>query len=293
MIENGVYKRRWNAESWEDQQEDALKSWLLDRLESKRYWPQGKNQQRLQSTAQLADVVNGDEEFHQVAAIYRDRTDFDLPTLISELVTSEAVPLLPVERYKPSGLRKRAVWETTWELQRKEDRGDDVGDIKVPPKYGTADFLKTDYWRLRGKLDVPKERWVSFPSANRESDPSLVVGWAGWDHQQQATAIVSYYDARKNEGWSAEKLTPLLAGLDQLLPWIHQWHPEIDPEYNESAGDSFHALLNSELQELGLTIEDVRDWTPPKKAKKKTTKKKAAKKKASKKKSTKKKSAKS
>jgi len=27
----------------------------------------------------------------------------------------------------------------------------------------SADFLKGDYWRLRGKLDVPKERWVSFP----------------------------------------------------------------------------------------------------------------------------------
>jgi hypothetical protein len=33
--------------------------------------------------------------------------------------------------------------------------------IPVPPKYTSADFLKTDFWRLRGKLDVPKERWIS------------------------------------------------------------------------------------------------------------------------------------
>src|SRR5262249_49474479 len=31
-------------------------------------------------------------------------------------------PLLPILRYKASGLRKRAEWENTWELQREEDR---------------------------------------------------------------------------------------------------------------------------------------------------------------------------
>jgi hypothetical protein len=37
-------------------------------------------------------------------------------------------------------------------------------------------------------------------------------------------------------GWQAKRLMPLLGGLDQLLPWIHKWHPEIDKEYGESAG---------------------------------------------------------
>jgi len=196
------------------------------------------------------------------------------------------------------------VWERTWELQREEDRltttnhtneGNEdrsiqesessiraIRDIRgslpaipVPPKYTSADFLKSDFWRLRGKLDVPKERWISFPHCETEGDPSLVVGWAGWNHLQQGTAIVAYYDARKNEGWTAERLIPLLAGLDQLLPWIHQWHPEIDSEYNETAGTSFQTLLESEAQELGLTLEQIRNWTPP--AKKKAAKKTASK----------------
>ncbi|MEZ6048740.1 MAG: hypothetical protein R3C11_24815 [Planctomycetaceae bacterium] len=230
----------------------------------------------MQSISQLADKASGDQGIMQVVAIYRGREDFDLADLITELVESESVPFLPVLRYKTAGLRKRVVWEKTWDLQRKEDAGEDVGDIKVPPKYSSADFQKSDYWRLRGKLDVPKERWISFPNCETEGDPSLVVGWAGWNHLQQGTAIVSYYDARKNEGWSAERLTPLLAGLDQLLPWIHQWHPEVDPEYNETAGTSFQTLLESEAQELGLTLEQIRSWTPP--AKKKATQKKAAKK---------------
>jgi hypothetical protein len=246
----------------------------------------------------------------QVAALYRGRPDFDVAVLVAELVEGEAVPFLPVLRYKPSGLRKREVWERTWHLQREEDRlgqrieqlrqqlqtqqkeltGQPSAEVEktlsplrreiqakeqewkefgrsiaVPPKYSRADFQKTDYWRLRGKLDVPKERWVSCPHCQTESDPSLVIGWAGWNYLEQATALVAYYDARKREGWDAKRLTPLLAGLDQLLPWIHQWHPEIDPEFRETAGQSYQTMLEHDAHELGLTLEEIRAWTPPEK----------------------------
>lgn len=277
LIEKPEYKRRWNTESWEDQQRHVLKDWLLASLETERFWPD-TNQQvpRLQSVANLSDKLSTDPDFMEIAAIYKDREDFDLSDLVAKLLESESVPFLPVLRYKPAGLRKSAVWKHTWELQRKVDAGSHVGEIKVPPKYTSTDFQNSRYWRLRGRLDVPKERWISFPHCETEGDPSLVVGWAGWNYLQQGTAIVAYYDARKNEGWSAEKLKPLLAALDQLLPWIHQWHPEIDPEYNETAGTSFQTLLESEAQELGLTLEQIRNWKPP--AKTKAIKKTAAKK---------------
>ena len=272
-VESLVFKRPWwgrqgvygsASRTYPEWTRDALKEWLLDRLESPHYWSDpALHEPRLQSVAELTDKASGDHELLQVAAIYRGREDFNLAALVAELVASESVPSLPVVRYKTTGLRKRELWETTWALQRKEDAGEQVGEIKVPPKYTSADFLTSDYWRLRGKLDVPKERWISFPHCETASDPSLVVGWAGWNHLQQGTAIVAYYDARKNEGWSAEQLKPLLAALDQLLPWIHQWHPEIDPEYNETAGTSFQTLLESEAQELGLTLEQIRNWTQP------------------------------
>jgi hypothetical protein len=68
-----------------------------------------------------------------------------------------------------------------------------------------------------------------------------------------------------------------LAGLDQLLPWIHQWHPEVDPAYGETAGHSFETVLEHDAHELGLTLEDVRQWTPPEKQRKiPTTRKKKA-----------------
>ncbi len=264
LIEKPEYKRRWNTEPWSEQEQRALKNWLLDRLEDKRYWPGVE----LQSTARLADLASTDAEFMQVAAIYRGRPDFDVAALVAELVGSESVPFLPILRYKATGLRKRIVWERTWDLQRQEDAGKDVGDIPVPPKYATSDFLKTDYWRLRGKLDVPKERWISYPHCQTDGDPSLLVGWAGWDHLQQVEALVGYYDARKREGWDARRLTPLLAGLDQLLPWVHQWHPEVVEEFGESAGKSYQTLLEQDAHELGLTLEDIRNWTPPEKARK-------------------------
>lgn len=263
LIEKPEYKRRWNSEPWEEQVQRALKNWLLDRLEAPKYRQGIKDHPELTTTAQMADVASADVEFLQVAALYRGRSDFELAALVAELVEAESVPLLPILRYKSAGLRKRELWERTWDLQRQQDAGKDAGDIPVPPKYATADFLNTDFWRLRGKLDVPKERWTSFPQCSTEGDPTLVVGWAGWNHLEQATALVAYYDARKREGWNAERLTPLLAGLDQLLPWIHQWHPEIDPEFGETAGQSFQTMLESDAHELGLTLDDIRAWVPP------------------------------
>ena len=120
LIERPEYrKRRWrNAEQWEEQEQRALKNWLLDRLEDKRYWPRIE----LQSTAHVADRASIDAEFMQVAAaVTGGRADFDLAALVAELVQGESVPFLPILRYKASGLRKREVWERTWDLQRQQD----------------------------------------------------------------------------------------------------------------------------------------------------------------------------
>lgn len=68
---------------------------------------------------------------------------------------------------------------------------------------------------------------------------------------------------------TVKKLLPTcLAGLDQLLPWIHQWHPEIDPEFGDTAGQSYRSLLENDAHELGLTLDDIRNWQPPEKPRK-------------------------
>jgi hypothetical protein len=284
LIEQPEYKRRWNDEPWEEQETRALRGWLCDRLEDRRYWPEP----RLLSAARLADLVRGDPEFLQVAELYRGAPDFDLAKLVVELVEEEGVPFLSVLRYKPSGLRKRELWERTWEKQREEDAIDarvalpesdphhlsdaearaakarEVGTIEVPPKYTSADFLKGSYWSHRGKLDVPKERFVLYPHAERDTDRTPVLTWAGFAALQQAQALAAYALAMKQEeGWSAERLTPLLAGLLELLPWLRQWHNEVDPASGQRLGDYFGHFLDEECRALGLTLEDLRAWQPP------------------------------
>ena len=41
----------------------------------------------------------------------------------------------------------------------------------------------------RPLLDVPKERFISYPAAGRDSDSTELLGWAGWDHAEQALAL--------------------------------------------------------------------------------------------------------
>lgn len=272
LIERPEYKRRWNSPKWNDLEQAALRDWLLARLELPRYWPASADQPpQLTSTSRLADAARLDADFMQMAALYvqssAGHADFDPGQLVAQLVTSEAAPFLPVQRYTEAGLRKRAQWEATWALQRREDAGEDLtassGAIPVPPKYKSTDFLKTDVWRLRGGLDVPKERWVSYPGCERGADGSLVIAWAGWDHLQQATALAGFYlDMKDSEGWLPERLQPLLAGLLELVPWLAQWHNEVDPVFGERMGDYYQSFVAEEARAQGFTLDDLRAWQP-------------------------------
>jgi hypothetical protein len=268
LIERPEYKRRWNTPSWESLEQAALRDWLLARLESPRYWPRldgsgGDATPQLMSTSRLADVAGRDAEFMQIGALYAGHADFDLNPFVANLVAAESVPFLPALRYTDTGMRKRAQWEETWALQRREDAGENVGKIPVPPKYQSKDFLKTDFWRLRGGLDVPKERWISYPGCERGADGSLVIAWAGWDHLQQATALATYFiDMKEREGWSRERLQPLLAGLLELVPWLKQWHNDMNPDFGARMGDYYESFVSDEARALQFTLDDLRAWKP-------------------------------
>jgi hypothetical protein len=189
-------------------------------------------------------------------------------------VEEESVPFLSILRYSPEGMRKRATWEDTWELQRREDAGEHVGDIPVPPNYRPKDFLKTDYWRLRGGLDVPKERFVSYPGCERDSDGSLPIAWAGFDHRQQVEALWAYYQERKDrDGWGKDRLAPLLSGLADLVPWLKQWHNDLDRGTGVRFGDYFEGLLVDEARSFGRTLDNLKTWVPATKVGKRRSRK--------------------
>jgi hypothetical protein len=304
---NGFRQGKFNTTAKTDDLNAACTTWLVKRLESYfdidgRMSDDGRSTTELDitlvSVAKLADIARQDADFLKVGAYYRDDSAFDVTALIVELIDCESVPLLSVLRYKDSGLRKRAEWESTWDLQRQEDVIDarsklpkddhnylselnakemkrrEVGDIPVPPKYSSSDFANSNYWSLRGNLDVPKERWVSFPYCEGE-DGQLVIAWAGYDHLQLARAISAYYvDIQERLGGREDpRLPPLLACLIELLPWLKQWHNVVDSEFNVPMGDYFEGFIQEEARQMGKTVEDIKNWTPPKKSKKPVKKK--------------------
>lgn len=275
LIERPEYKRRWSTKRWKDREAAALRSWLLDAMEREELWFEerdGIDSPRPLTIYQLADSLRHDNDIQDVARLYAerhlDKRDVPLSTVLAAVVEPEHVPYLAALRYKESGLRKRAQWEKVWEDQRKEDEDGKRRDIKVPPKYTSADFLKHSYWSNRGKLDVPKERFVSYPDSSPDNDPSLLIGWAGWNHRYQAEALVNLLNDRLNvDGWRKEdpRFVPLLAGLAEVMPWVKQWHDEYDEEWEGNPAEDFNSALVAGLYGRDLSRDDLTAWRPEKK----------------------------
>lgn len=282
LIERPECKRRWAGESWEKKEKAALRTWLLDRMEEPSLWfalRDGIKQPRTLTVSQLADALRDDVDFNSVAQLYAGdhmgKPDLPLADVLAEVVDAEHVPYLAALRYKDSGLRNREQWEQVWELQREEDRTGKRLDIPVPPKYKGSDFLKQSYWSNRGKLDVPKERFISYPGASPDADPTVLLGWAGWDHRDQAQALFNLVDDRtKQAGWDTDRIKPLLAGLLEVMPWVRQWHGEYDEEWEGVPADEYQAYFEELCAKHQVSEADLRAWRPEKnRAKKKTASK--------------------
>lgn len=263
LIERPECKRRWAVTPWEKQERAALRGWLLDRLEHPALWRDAQGRPQPLSVAQLADRLAGDNDFAGVLALLVGTHDYSLVAQLTALVEDEAVPHVAAARCTDTGLRKRAQWEETWALQRREDAGEKVDPIPVPPRYTDKDFSSKAVWAARGKLDVPKERFVLFTGAERDTDPTPVLGWAGWDHLQQSLALAALVNDRvARDGWPADRLVPLLAGVAEREPWLHQWHAAPDGAYGGSPAAFLSAWLDRQLAAAGLIRADLAAWRP-------------------------------
>jgi hypothetical protein len=67
----------------------------------------------------------------------------------------------------------------------------------------------------------------------------------------------------REEGGEKEQLRPLLAGLAELVPWLPQWHNDVDPAFGERLGDFFASFVEGEAKALGLEPGELGDWRPP------------------------------
>ena len=263
LLEQPEYKRRWAGETWEVREKRALAGWLLDRLEDRRFWFDSAGRPAAKSIQQLVDEVSRDPDLVSVLGLWDGRSDIPVATSLQQLLDDQVVPFLAAYRYKETGRRKRAAWERTWVLQRDEDDGKHLDSpIPVPPKYVTADFVKQSYWSHRGKLDVPTERFILYPNASRDADPTPVLGWAGWDHAQQSLALATLIGQREQEGWEDEQLVPLIAGLAELLPWVKQWHGEFESFYSDSPANFFTEQFTQYSSKVRMTADELAAWRP-------------------------------
>jgi len=56
---------------------------------------------------------------------------------------------------------------------------------------------------------------------------------------------------------------PLLAGIDERVPWLLQWHNDVDPAYGTKLGDFFRDFVAEEAHRLGIAVGDLCTWTLP------------------------------
>jgi hypothetical protein len=170
------------------------------------------------------------------------------------LLFSESVPNHRFHIYKPSGLEKREVWEDVWELQHKEDEGKETVVINVvPPAYSSSDFIKQEHWKFRGKLDVPKERFIAYTEMPGCVGEDTYFGWAGWNSKRRLFALV---DLR----WILEDKK--VEKADRLGLYDSAWRALLDAEQElgEEAVKRERADLVRVCSARGPYKDDVDKW---------------------------------
>ncbi|MFW6719327.1 BREX-2 system adenine-specific DNA-methyltransferase PglX [Streptomyces sp. MAR4 CNY-716] len=271
IVERPEYKRRWVSESWERREEQALRTWLLDRCEDERLWfeqRQGGRYPRPRTIDQLAQDIGADAAVRSAAVLYAsrhlERGDATLRDVLAAILADEPVPYTAALRYMESGLRKRAQWEQVWQLQRSEDRTGEAMGIPVPPKFSAADFRHASYWSRRGSLDIPRERFVSYPGAAAGGD-ILLIGWSGWSDTDRVHVLLELVSALQQQPQpSADQIAPLLAGIQELIPWIRQWETPTKSGLDLVRSEEYQRQLDELRADFGLSSQDLTSWRPRK-----------------------------
>jgi hypothetical protein len=259
LLETPPYKRRWQLADWPAETRKAAESWLLDRLEdlfapASDTTPRGPLAEP--RAYRLEDITVAWERDPRVAAVAGVWTGsgpaVDLTVVAEKLLRANAIPDNPHRLYSEEGLRKLAEWKRVWALQDQEDawekaaaeaeaRGearpalrlvdpDDptlpIDAIPLPPKLDKADFVKGEFFSIRGKLNVPRERFIFFADL---SPPRY--GWNGWRDRDRALAQANAYTLAENDPLDPAPVpTPadprrcgVTYGLWESLPDVYRW----------------------------------------------------------------------
>lgn len=221
LLESPVQKRLWRGRqgvfgrydrTYAEKTRTALNAWLTERVETA-----ARDRSSCFALEHLVATLQDDPRVLAACEVLTDRRDFHLSQLVAEVLQGNAVPNHPFHIYKPGGLLKRQVWERCWDDQRRADAGDNVTP-NVPPNYAGSDYLRSEYWQLRGKLDVPKERFIALTEVPGRAGFETLYGWAGWPPIQRLKAILAIDEDLEDAGTPLADRIGLLDSAWCLLP---------------------------------------------------------------------------
>jgi len=200
LLEDPLYKRRWVPPDYEAEFRQAAAWWLAEKLE----WALEQHGRPI-SLREWAHVLGQDERAIATLEVLTSTPSFDLEREMLSVVRANAVPNRPEHYLKPSGLRKLQV-------ERAE--------------FKSTDFSDAAAWRLRGKLNIPRERFIRYAGfdhtlsgANAPETGGPWFGWAGWNGVQRAEALADLIERASRAGWEMHyRQCGLRAALRDLLP---------------------------------------------------------------------------
>ena len=261
LLESPVFKRAWRdtdqntAEPVYRAEKDRsdLYAWFGERLET---WASERS--RPFTLAQGVAAFQDDPASLVLAEAILGRKDFTLEHIIKELLAATSVPNHPLHTYTNSGLSKWMAWAAVLELQRCEDADGVRREVGAPPEYSqgsrgkSTDFLKNEYWKLRGKLDVPKERFIAFTDVPGREGSDTLYGWAGWTPLQRLKAILAIDEELEDGGVQLADRVALLDSAWRLLPDVAR--------EDATAASRLKAELQALVGTDGPSKEMLDDW---------------------------------
>jgi hypothetical protein len=213
LLEQPTYKRRWHVDLWEARVKLAAESWLLDRLEAEL-----KATPVMLSVDELVDRLGADPKIIAVVALAKLENEVSLADSLGRLLAHESIPDNPARLFTAAALNKYlgsqtahvgatgsvpdaepfrpgeyVDWKRVWRLQEREDAGEKV-TVAVPPAFGRADYAHPNGWKIRGKFNVPNERFIAYDELR-----PIRYAWGGWTAADRAQLSLRAFELRGRE----------------------------------------------------------------------------------------------
>ena len=275
LLEQPEYKRRWEPIDWDKAVEKACESWLLDWLEDL-FAGGALKEPRPHTLDAIAAAWRSDPRVLAVAEVYAGTASFDLVDLAARLLRDNALPDNPYRIYSDEGLRKYRRWQWTWKLQDQEDAweadgdpdkgplkltdpdtGEPLDEIPVPPKFKKTDFAKTAYYSIRGKLNVPRERFIQFADLT-----PVHYGWNGWCDEARADAAAKAFEIAEQHPDQPLTEPPTAADPRRCGPALNLWDSLDDVRRwgSAEAHEEFRFLAEDVCKQSSCPCDVITAW---------------------------------